>query len=180
MKIGDKIKLKDSDSYLKEINKGVHPGIVYDVIQVTEDDGIKLEGISNYVCASNFVKVSGFEIGGKVICILNWNAPELKEYKELKSNKIYKIKDVFQDELFLVGVKQSVPMKFFKEFIPCHNDFLGNKLKIGDEVVYYSQNYRQFHKGIVEKFADKTVLVKSPSAGMGQIRQTSEQLIKIS
>lgn len=118
--------------------------------------------------------------GEKVICILHWNAPELKEYKELKSNKIYKIKDVFQDGLILTGVKQSpIPMKFFKEFIPSHIDYLGKKLEVGDEVVYYSQNYREFKKGVVDKFADKTVLVKDPTAYCGQIRQTSEQLIKI-
>ena len=57
MKKGDKVKLKDSESYLKEMNKGVHPGVHYEVIQITQDDGIKLDGISNYVCASNFVKV---------------------------------------------------------------------------------------------------------------------------
>lgn len=56
MKIGDKVKLRDSESYLKEMSKGVVPGVHYDVIQITEDDGIKLDGILNYVCASNFVK----------------------------------------------------------------------------------------------------------------------------
>ena len=36
-------------------------------------------------------------------------------------------------------------------------DYLGNEIRVGDEVVYMQLNYRDFKKGIITKITEKCV-----------------------
>ncbi len=38
-------------------------------------------------------------------------------------------------------------------------DFLGNELKVGDQVIFVRPNYRNFAKGVIYHITEKTVFI---------------------
>jgi len=60
-------------------------------------------------------------------------------------------------------------------------DFLGNKLKVGDEVAYISGSYKEFGRGVIEKIGKKMLTIpRRPGAGDVQqyILRYPSQVIK--
>lgn len=57
-------------------------------------------------------------------------------------------------------------------------DYFGKELNIGDEVVYHNTHYREYNRGIIEKFTDKFVFLKFETYPY-KIKQTPQQLIKV-
>jgi hypothetical protein len=58
-------------------------------------------------------------------------------------------------------------------------DFLGNELNVGDEVAYFSPNYRTFTRGKITKISPKTLYIGTDINRKGTFRQFHEQVIKI-
>ena len=64
-------------------------------------------------------------------------------------------------------------------------DYLGNKLEVGDEVIYITPGYRDFTKGVITRFTKFYVFIKQERETRGgtinpyTIKQTPSQLIKI-
>ena len=72
-------------------------------------------------------------------------------------------------------------------------DFIGNKLEIGDEVIYQKQDYREFSTGLVLRFTKCYVYISTDKDEDGNwkglddggkykfhiFRQTPDQLIKV-
>ncbi len=59
-----------------------------------------------------------------------------------------------------------------------HFDYFGNRLSIGDIVVYQSPYYREFLQGEVDRFTNKFVFLKLDTYPYS-IKQEGKQLIKI-
>lgn len=59
------------------------------------------------------------------------------------------------------------------------NDFLGNELKVGDEVCYILHGYREFRISKILYFTKQFVVLDAPGNFNKQIRQYPESLIKI-
>lgn len=61
-------------------------------------------------------------------------------------------------------------------------DYLGNEIRVGDEVVYIQLNYRDFKKGIITKITEKMCFIKQGKLNIGshtECRQYHNQVIKI-
>lgn len=58
-------------------------------------------------------------------------------------------------------------------------DFLGNELNVGDEVVYFSQQWRVFKRGEIISFSPKMLLINIDNNHKKTLRQFHEQVIKI-
>ena len=58
-------------------------------------------------------------------------------------------------------------------------DFLGNELNVGDTVVMIRPNYRELMKAKIIRFTNCFVVLSCPHVWKGEIKQTSDQMIKI-
>jgi len=58
-------------------------------------------------------------------------------------------------------------------------DYLGNKLEVGDIVVYITPGYRDYSKGRIIRFTKCFVLIEAKENFNKEIKQYSRQLIKI-
>ena len=60
-------------------------------------------------------------------------------------------------------------------------DFLGNELKIGDEVIYITPGYRDYSRGTIMSETLLFFFISAPANGHwdGKIKQKPYQLIKI-
>jgi phage gp45-like len=60
-------------------------------------------------------------------------------------------------------------------------DFLGNDLKIGDDVVFVQLGYRNLLKGKIAKITEKTILIHHDKTNTcsTKTKQFPEQVIKI-
>lgn len=62
-------------------------------------------------------------------------------------------------------------------------DFLGNKLEVGNEVVFVQLGYRNLMKGIISKISEsgKTIWIDHEKTNIGntQTKQMVDQVIKI-
>lgn len=61
------------------------------------------------------------------------------------------------------------------------NDFLGNDLKEGDEVVFMQCGYRNFLRGKIKKLSEKTAIIthKETNTCSKETKQFHNQLIKV-
>jgi len=57
-------------------------------------------------------------------------------------------------------------------------DFLGNKIKVGDEVVFMQINYRDLRRGEITKISPQTLLVLQEGC-RNPCRQFHKQVVKI-
>ena len=61
-------------------------------------------------------------------------------------------------------------------------DFVGNKLSVGDEVIYMQLGYRNLVKGVIVKLTDKMCFIKQGKRNIGsekEIKQFHDQVIKV-
>jgi hypothetical protein len=60
-------------------------------------------------------------------------------------------------------------------------DFLGNELKIGDEVVFVQLHYRNLLRGTIKNMTAKTILISHKATNNYQMetKQSPDQVIKI-
>ena len=59
------------------------------------------------------------------------------------------------------------------------DDFLGQPLNLGDEVVMILPNYREFVRGIIVSFANTKVNVSYSAGRNGKIRQDPSQVVRV-
>jgi hypothetical protein len=58
-------------------------------------------------------------------------------------------------------------------------DFLGQELKVGDEVVFMELGYRNLLRGKIVKINVKTLLIEHGESWRRETKQTSEQVVRI-
>ena len=60
-------------------------------------------------------------------------------------------------------------------------DFLGNDIKVGDEVVFVRIGYRDLSRGTIKSITDKTVLITHGPSNISktETRQFHSQVVKI-
>ena len=58
-------------------------------------------------------------------------------------------------------------------------DFLGNEIKVGDEVCFIDRNYKQFHRGIIDSISPQKVTIKCDSIYKGKTTRYKDQIIKV-
>jgi hypothetical protein len=60
-------------------------------------------------------------------------------------------------------------------------DFLGNELKLGDEVVFMQKSYRTLMRGTIIKMSPKTCMIghKKTNLCTTETRQTYDQLVLV-
>ena len=63
-------------------------------------------------------------------------------------------------------------------------DFLGEEIKVNDEVVFMQRGYRNFLRGIIIRMSDKTVLIEHQHPGISgtyltTTKQFYDQIIKV-
>jgi hypothetical protein len=60
-------------------------------------------------------------------------------------------------------------------------DFLGNEIKVGDEVVFVQKNYRNLLNGKIIKITDKMCVIGHDRTNVGgtETRQFHDQVVKV-